>query len=435
MRAVILAGGRGQRLRPLTDDVPKVMVPVAGRPLLAYQIDNLRRYGLTDILLVTGYRSETIRGEFRDGSRHGVHLEYFVESHPLGTAGALALLQDNLPDELLVLYGDLMLDLDLNRMLAFHRGHCGTCTVAVHPNDHPADSDVVVMDSAELVRDVLRKNESRPDPYFNRVSAGVVVLDRAALAGLRGGGPLDLETDVLIPAMRAGMLYGYRTTEYVKDMGTHDRLAQVEHDVVSGVVQRRNLSRRQRAVFLDRDGTINDHVGLLVSPEQLHIRDEVYAALRLLNQSDYLAIVVSNQPVIARNLCSLEQLDAIHRRLETMLGERNVYIDDLYYCPHHEHAGYPGENKAYKIVCECRKPRTGMILQAARRYGIDLSASYLIGDTTVDVQTGKNAGVGTILLATGEGGRDGKYAVTPDATAENLLAAVEQVFNAAGMRR
>jgi len=264
------------------------------------------------------------------------------------------------------------------------------------------------------------------------VSAGVLVLDRKAVAGLPTDRLLDLEEDVLLPVLRAGQLHGYRTTEYVKDMGTPSRLAQVERDVLSGVVERRNLSQAQKAVFLDRDGTINDHVGLLVRPEELRIRAEVYGALNMLNRSEYLAIVVSNQSVVARNLCSLDDLDDIHRRLETMLGEQHVYLDDLYFCPHHEHAGFPEENKAYKVVCSCRKPKTGLIDQAVHRYGIDLADSYLVGDTTVDVQTGKNAGLRTILLATGEGGRDGKYSVQPDATADTLLDAVEQVLTTRG---
>jgi histidinol-phosphate phosphatase family protein len=435
MRAVILAGGRGERLRPFTDELPKAMVPIASKPLLAYQIDNLCRCGITDILLVTGYRGEQIAAYFGDGSRFGVRLEYYVEQEPLGTAGALARLRSDLPEQILVLYGDLMLDLDLRRFVAFHGAHAGTCSIVVHPNGHPADSDVVVLDAQTMVRDILRKNVPRSQAYFNRVSAGLILLDRPVLAGLPQDRILDLEGDVLVPAMRAGMLYGYRTPEYIKDMGTHDRLAQVERDVVNGLVERRNLTRPQRAVFLDRDGTINDHIGLLVRPEQLNIRDEVYQALELLNRSDYLAIVVSNQPVIARNLCTLDQLDAIHRRLETMLGERHVYLDDLFYCPHHEHAGYPGENKAYKIICECRKPKTGMVEDAARRYGIDLGASYLIGDTTVDVQTGRNCGVRTVLLNTGEGGRDGKYPVRPDAQADDLLQAVELVLAATWAHR
>jgi D,D-heptose 1,7-bisphosphate phosphatase len=435
VQAVILAGGRGERLRPLTDDIPKAMVPVAGRPLLEYAIDSLRRSGVTDILLVTGYRSAAIHGYFGDGSRHGVRLDYFVETHPLGTAGALARLRHALPEWFLVLYGDLVLDLDFRRLQAFHRGHDGSCSIVVHPNDHPADSDVVVIDRSGVVREVLRKNLPRSHPYFNRVSAGVMVLDRAVTNLLPSNRPLDLEDDVLLPAMRDGLLRGYRTSEYVKDMGTPVRLAQVERDVLNGIVERRNRSRAQKAVFLDRDGTINDHVGLLVRPEQLRVPAEVYDALRLLNRSDYLAIVVSNQPVVARNLCTLEELDEIHRRLETMLGEHHVYLDGLYFCPHHEHAGFPGENKAYKIVCGCRKPKTGMIEDAVREYRIDLAASYLVGDTTVDVQTGKNAGVRTILLATGEGGRDGKYAAAPDATADNLLVAVEQVLAATGSTR
>lgn len=432
MRAVVLAGGRGERLRPLTRDVPKALVPIAGQPLLAHQIANLSRCGITDILLVVGHHADAIRARFGDGREHKVALDYFVESTPLGTAGALALLRDQLPDPFLLLYGDLMVDMDFGRMLEFHDGHPGSCSIVVHPNDHPADSDVVVVDGDGLVRRMLRKNTRRPGAYTNRVNAGVMVLGRAAIGDLRPGVRQDIEQDVLLPAIHSGSVYAYRTSEYIKDMGTFDRLAQVREDVAIGRPRRRNLTRPQRAVFLDRDGTINDHVGLLSRHEDLRVGDEVVAALRSLNGSDFLTIVATNQPVVARNMCTVDDVRDIHRHLETMLGARHVYVDDIYFCPHHEAAGYPEEDTQFKIACECRKPKTGMIQAAARDYGIDLESSYLIGDTTVDVQTGKNAGLTTILLGTGEGGRDGKYAVDPDHRADNLLVATELLLAIVG---
>jgi D,D-heptose 1,7-bisphosphate phosphatase len=427
-QAVILAGGRGTRLGGLARDVPKALVPVCGKPVLEYQVDSLRRSGIADILLVTGHLGDRIEQHFGDGSDHGVRIRYAREASPLGTAGALAELWPRLAEPFLLLYGDLVLDLDFGRLLRFHAGHPGTASVLVHPNDHPADSDLVVLGPGDVVLRLVPKNEPRRGWFRNLVSAGVLACDPGLLAHLRPGRVADLERDVLGPAIRRGEAYGYRTTEYVKDMGTPARHALVSEHAARGVVARRNLARSQKAVFLDRDGTVNEHVGLLSRPADLRVPDQVYASLAALNSSEYLAIVVTNQPVVARNLCTMDGLELIHRRLDALLGERNVYLDDLYYCPHHPDSGYPEENPAYKVNCDCRKPKTGLIRKAAQDYNLDLSESYLVGDTTVDVQTGRNAALRTVLLATGERGADRKHDVAPDFHASDLASAVDLIL-------
>ena len=181
-------------------------------------------------------------------------------------------------------------------------------------------------------------------------------------------------------------------------MGTPDRYEKVCQDVVTGKVARLNKRYARAAVFLDRDGVINKEVKFLHKPEQLELIPGAADAIRLINQKGYLAIVVTNQPVIARNMCSIEELETIHATLETMLGKEHAYLDAIYYCPHHPDGGYPEERKEYKIVCNCRKPKPGMILQAARDWNIDLSQSYMIGDSENDVKAGINAGVSLSLI-------------------------------------
>jgi histidinol-phosphate phosphatase family protein len=429
MKAIILAGGRGERLRPITDNIPKSLVEIAGKPLIEYQIDSLRRSQITDIVLVVGYLGSLVKKYLGDGSRHGVRIQYFTENRPLGTAGALAALRDELPECFLVMYGDLMLDVDFWRIIRYHYGHSGSCTIAVHPNDHPADSDIIVTNHDGVVTKILPKRLPRKGDYPNCVNAGVMVCSREAIAPLRVDRPQDIEVDILAPAMRDRRVHSYLTPEYIKDMGTPQRLAEVARSVQAGTVARRNLRLPQKAIFLDRDGTINDYVGLLHHPGQLSITEGVYKAIRAINASDYLAIVISNQSVVARNLCTMRELHQIHWRLETMLGGRGAYLDRIYFCPHHQDAGFPEENKRYKVRCLCRKPGTGMIGDAVRAYGIEMDSSYLIGDTTVDIQTGKNAGLATILLRTGEGGLDGRHDVTPDFHADSLQGAVQLILS------
>ena len=190
----------------------------------------------------------------------------------------------------------------------------------------------------------------------------------------------------------------YNSPEYAKDMGTPERYYAACADYKSGKIQGKNLRNKQKAIFLDRDGTINKYVGYLRTPEQFELLDGVGEAIRKINLSGYLAIVVTNQPVIARGDVTVDGLQQIHNKMETMLGKEGAYLDGVYYCPHHPDKGFAGEVEELKIVCECRKPKAGLLLQAAKDFNIDLSKSWMIGDSENDVLAGRNAGCKTALI-------------------------------------
>lgn len=186
-------------------------------------------------------------------------------------------------------------------------------------------------------------------------------------------------------------------------MGTPERFHQVENDFKTGIVKAKNLRNKQKAVFLDRDGTINKYVGFLRNIDDFELIEGVADAIRLINQSGYLAIAVTNQPVIARGEVSWSQLDEIHKKMSTLLGQKGAYLDGIYICPHHPQKGFDGERPEYKIVCDCRKPKPGLLIKAATDFNIDLGKSYMIGDRETDVQAGENAKVKkSIQIATNE---------------------------------
>lgn len=430
MQAVIMAGGKGTRLHRITHDaIPKPLAPIAGKPILQWQVESLGRGGVTDIILVVGHLGEKIEGFFGDGSAFGVRIRYYREGQPLGTAGALPELKEWLEQTFLLVFGDTVFDISLSRMLAFHREKRALATLFVHPNSHPFDSDIVLRDGDGRVRDLLPKHEERASWYDNCVNAGLYIVERELCGRIPRGEKADLEKQVLWPlAQEGGRVYAYLSPEYIKDVGTPERIAAAEEELLTGVVQARNLERPQRCVFLDRDGTVNQYRGLVSRPEQLELEENAAKAIQRLNRSGYLAIVATNQPVVARGLCSVEDVERIHKKLKTLLGEQGAYLDDILFCPHHPDKGYPEENPAYKIPCRCRKPDIGMLEACAQRYHIDLSHSWMVGDTTVDLLTGKNAGTRTALVLTGEAGQDGKYAVAPDVTGRDLLETVEQIL-------
>ncbi len=427
--AVIQAGGKGTRMRELTQDrIPKPMLELGGKPMILWQVENLRKYGIKEFIFIIGHLGEKVKEYFGDGASFGVHIRYIEEKVPLGSGGALCWLKEMVGDhEVLLVFGDVMFDIDVPRLLSFHEEKEAEVTLLVHPNAHPKDSDLVVMDeNSKVLRFDFAKN-MRDYYYDNCVNAGIYVLGSSLVKSLGEPKPLDLEKELFKDSLERGKIYGYSTTEYVKDAGTPKRFRAVESELLQGVWQRRNLENPQKCVFLDRDGTLNKYRGLVSRPDALELEDGAAEAIALLNASGYLAILVTNQPVVARGLCSMEDVREIHRKLVTLLGGQGAYLDDIIFCPHHPDKGYPEENPAYKIPCHCRKPATGMIEEMVKKHHIDVTASWFIGDTTVDVQTGRNAGIRTILVKTGEAGRDGKYDVQPDWEAESMLEAAKKI--------
>lgn len=431
MQAVIMAGGKGTRLAELTkNEIPKPMVPVAGKPLLLWQIERLKENGVSDILIVIGHLGEKIEDFFGDGSNFGVRIRYFEEEEPLGTAGSFFYLRDMIEENVfLMMSGDLYFDLDFERMVRFHRKKRAAATLFVHPNGHPHDSDLVVLDENERVVKFDSKHNTRDYWYDNCVNAGIFVFDKRICDFVPEPVKCNLENDVICKMIEAGEpVYGYRSPEYVKDVGTVERVEQTLRDIESGFISSKCLKNKQKCIFLDRDGTINQYRGLIFKEKDFDLEPCAEEAICQINISGYLGIVVTNQPVVARGLCSMDDVGNIHKKMSTLLGREGIYLDDILFCPHHPDKGFPEENPAYKIACECRKPGTGMIRRAAEKYNIDLEASWIVGDTTLDIQTGINAGMKTALVLTGEAGKDVKYNVKPDLVCKDLLEAVEKIL-------
>ena len=209
---------------------------------------------------------------------------------------------------------------------------------------------------------------------------------------------VDLDRQILKPLCGTGKMFCYDSPEYVKDMGTPERFNGVCADFAHGTVSAKNLKNKQKAIFLDRDGTINKYVGFLRDINDFELLPGVTEAIRKINASGYLAIVVTNQPVIARGEVTFDQLQEIHNKMETLLGQEGAYIDGIYFCPHHPDKGFEGEVPELKIDCDCRKPKPGMLLKAAEDFNIDLSQSWMVGDGRNDIEAGQNAGCHTALI-------------------------------------
>lgn len=398
MKTVIMAGGKGTRISSVASDIPKPMIRIGDKPVLQLEIESLKAQGFNDFIITVSHLGDVISDYFGDGSKFGVNIEYYDEKEPLGNGGALFRIKDKLDDDFLLINGDVLFDVDIGRFVSYHRSKKGLVSLLTHPNSHPYDSGLIITGEDNEVISWLSKEDERPEFYQNRVNAGIHIVSPKILEQTIDKEKIDLDRDLLKPLCNTGKMYAYDSSEYVRDMGTPERYEQVCRDHQSGKVERRSLRNRQKAIFLDRDGTLNKYVGFLRNIDDLELNPGVSEAVRKINDSDYLAIVVTNQPVVARGEVTFEGLRMIHNKLETLLGRDGAYIDGLYFCPHHPDSGFEGEVKELKIDCDCRKPKPGMLLKAAADFNIDLSQSYMIGDGDNDMAAGSAAGCKCIKI-------------------------------------
>ena len=406
MKTVIMAGGKGTRISSVARDIPKPMIPIDGIPVLEREINCLKQQGFDDIIITVSHLGNIIMDYFGDGSKispatgrpFGVKIEYFFEKEPLGNAGALFKLKDKLKDDFLLLNADAIFDIDFNRFVEFHKRNGKPVTLFTHPNSHPYDSGLIITDENHVVKEWLSKEDERPKYYKNRVNAGLHVISPEVLKLDINTPKIDLDRQILKEMTKRGLVAAYDSPEYVRDMGTPDRYYRVQKDFKEGIVQNKNLKQKQKAIFLDRDGTINKYKGFIRNVEDIELLPGVTEAIKKINNMGYLAIVVTNQPVIARGEVTIEQLEEMHNKIETLLGNEGAYIDGLYYCPHHPDKGYDGEIPELKIKCNCRKPEPGMLLKASEDFNIDLEKSWMVGDSKNDIIAGKKAGCKTGVI-------------------------------------
>ena len=424
---VIVAGGKGTRLSALFGNIPKALVPVGGKPVLQHQLELAAKAGVRSATIFAGFLADQIAEFVGDGSRFGMNITVRVEDEPLGNAGAVLQSLKTLPESFFVMYGDVMMAVDLERMARVHRDHGAAFTAFVHPNDHPFDSDLIEADAEGRVTALHNAPHEPNRAYDNLVNAALYIVERNALTPAPG--KQDFTKDVMPGLIASGAkVLAYRSAEYIKDMGTPERLARVETDLKSGKLDLANAGKPRAAVFLDRDGTLNLEKGFLASQDGMELLPGVGAALKALRQAGYCLVVVTNQPVIARGEASENDVAAIHRRLQWELGKEGAYLDAIYLCPHHPDKGFAGERPELKIACQCRKPGIAMVEQACRELTLNAAASWMIGDQTRDIEMARRAGLRSILVRTGTAGRDGNFSATPDFVADDIRAAADLIL-------
>ena len=360
-QVVILAGGRGSRLAPLTDFAPKPMVPFQGRPFLEYLIEMLCEQGFDRIVLLLGYRAESVMDHFGDGSCFGIDIIYSIAPLETETGKRIKLAEDHFDPLFLLLYCDNYWPMPFEDMWRHYQNHDASTLVTVFSNE-----DLSTRDNLKVGDDGLVEvyDKSRQAANLKGVDIGFMILRRETIEAFPDGN-ISFEATLYPELVKRRQLLAYRTRHKYYSVGDLVRLPATE-----------KFLARQPAIILDRDGVLN-----VKMPKAEYVKswdDWTWAegaleALSLLTDAGYRIIVITNQAGIARGVMSEDDLMAIHEQMIADTAEAGGKITAIYYCPH-----------GWCDGCDCRKPSPGMLHQAQQDFVLDLSRTIFIGDDDRD---------------------------------------------------
>lgn len=368
-QAVILAGGRGTRLRPFSDTAPKAMYPFEGKPFLEYLIQQVKGFGISNILLLLGYLPEKIMDYFGDGSAFGVHIQYQATPVEWETGSRLRAARPLLAEHILLMYCDNYCPLIWERVMAQYENSGLPLQVTVYEN-----RDGYTKDNLHILPEGIVDcyDKSRKSAGLSGVDIGYILMDSSLVDGLPEGN-VSFEQTVYPALVSERRMGAFVTPHRYYSVGGWPRIELAKQ-----------FFEPKKVVFLDRDGTLNRRppkAEYITRPEDFVWLDGAREAVRQLKDSGYTLYLVTNQPGIARNRLSMEALNAIHDRMQAELRESGGEIDDIFLCPHGWDEG-----------CDCRKPKPGMLYQAQKKYSLDLTQCFLIGDDPRDIEAGETAG-------------------------------------------
>lgn len=374
-QAVILAGGLGTRLQPFTDENPKPMYPVNGRPFIGYLIEQIKQFGIENILLLLGYMPEKITEYLGNGENYGVSISYDITPIEFNTGDRIFHAKEKLDDDFLLMYCDNYCPINFRRLEDDFYKNNALVQVSVYENkDNYTKNNMLLEETGKVL--VYDKKRTMPDLHGVDIGYAIIkkgILDMAACEGQ------NFESVAYPFAIGQNQMFATVTKHRYYSVGSWERIELTK-----------KFFEDKPAVFIDRDGTINER-----PPKACYVENEqqfvwlkgAKEAIKLLNENGYRVLMVTNQPGIARGKLSLESLKKIHDKMELELADVGAHIDKIYFCPHNWDEG-----------CECRKPKPGMLYQAQKEYNLNLTKCILIGDDERDIEAGEAAGCITYMV-------------------------------------
>lgn len=369
-QAVILAGGRGTRLQPITLTRPKPMVEFHGRPFLEYIVEMLRDQGFDRVLMLLGYLPEVITDHFGDGSRLGVKIEYDITDADDLTAYRVSHAADRIDDTFLLLYCDNYWPMRFDDMWARYLASGADGQVTIYSNADKFSKDSVIVGADGFVEVFDR---SRQTPGLKGIEISYAILEKKVVMPLLPAHQELFEQAVYPPLAERHRLHAYWSEHRYYSVGNLERLPITE-----------DFLARRPAILIDRDGVLNEkapRAQYITRPDDFRFLPGALEALRRLNEASYRIIIVSNQAGINRGAMTEADLAAVHRKMMAEIEAAGGRVDAIYHCPHDWDEG-----------CDCRKPKPGMLNQAQREWHLDLTRTLFVGDDERDGEAAEAAG-------------------------------------------
>jgi len=369
-QAAILCGGRGTRLRPITDTVPKPMVPVNGAPFLEYLLVQLRDNGVREVILMTGYLGEQIQEYFGDGNSLQICLRYSHGPVEWDTGRRLYEIKPWLDDRFMLLYADNFAQVSLKKLAKFHDEQGKLLTLTVQPK---SSGNIRMAEDGAV--EVYDKTRSAGNLGF--VELGYMIASKKIFEYY---GEIDVSfSEIIAKLVSAGLVAGMIIGDAYHSVSDPDRLKLTEEYL-----------KPKKILMIDRDGVINRKAPrgeYVASWNEFSFLRENVRGMKKLSEGGYSFIVISNQAGIARGVVSKDAVDAINQRMRQTLEEEGIPILDVYVCPHH-----------WEEDCLCRKPKPGLFFKASREWLFRLDKAYFVGDDPRDCQAAYRAGCGCVYI-------------------------------------
>lgn len=384
-KAFLMAAGLGTRLRPITNTIPKCLVPILNRPLLDYWIDELVRAGIFSIGLNTHWHREAVSDYiYQVNQRDGVHLTEFYEPELLGSAGTVSATKSFVSDAdyVVLIYADNFSMLNLQDMINYHHGHNLPISMMVFESDNPSACGIVECDDTQTI---IGFEEKPRVPKSNLANAGVYVLDRKIYETIADMNVFDLGHDAFpkfISQMKA-----WQTTGFHQDIGTLQTYKAVQQNADKYLSKKGYLlDAHRKAIFLDRDGTLIEPVHYIKNPQDVRLKTGISKPLKQLQQMGYAIVVVTNQSGIGRKLLTESDYKSVNLEMKNQLARQGVCIDAVYFSD-----AVPVSKNRTVVENYYRKPGAGLLHTAAEQLKLQLDESWMIGDMISDVLAGQNA--------------------------------------------
>ena len=370
-QAVILCGGLGTRLRPLTDTLPKPLAPINGRPFLAYLIAQLREQQIQRVLLLTGYKGEMIRDYFEGRANNCIQIDYSSGPTEWETGRRLWEARERLDECFMLLYSDNYVLTDISKLTGVHTAGKNAITLTVHSKQNGN----IKLDPCGQV---VLYDSSRADQNLNYVEIGYMLVDRNEV--LNEFSDTDVSfSRILGQLVRRGRVGAVNSGDAYHSISDVERWKRTEHYL-----------KVKRIILIDRDGTINQRAprGEYVARwDQFYWIDETFEAMRQLSRKGFRFIVVSNQAGIARGMLEPSVVEEMNDRMVAELKLAGVEVIDVYVCPHH-----------WDDNCSCRKPQPGLFFRASKSHLLRMSRTVYVGDDPRDSRAAFNAGCLSVLI-------------------------------------